>query len=49
MKRGQIMDKRYAIKLFDEYKIKTKWGPEIEDYYYSILSFNILNAGSINE
>lgn len=31
------MDKKYAIKLFDEYKIRTKWDPEIEDYYYSII------------
>ncbi len=31
------MDKKYAIKLFDEYKIRTKWDPEIEDYYYSVI------------
>ena len=31
------MDEKYAIKLFDEYKIRTKWGPEIEDYYYSVI------------
>ena len=31
------MDEKYAIKLFDEYKIRTKWDPEIEDYYYSII------------
>ena len=32
-----IMDEKYAIKLFEEYKIRTKWDPEIEDYYYSII------------
>ena len=31
------MDEKYAIKLFDEYKIRTKWDPEIEDYYYSVI------------
>ena len=31
------MGKKYAIKLFDEYKIRTKWDPEIEDYYYSVI------------
>lgn len=31
------MDKKYAIKLFDEYKIRTKWDSEIEDYYYSVI------------
>ena len=31
------MDEKYAIKLFKEYKIRTKWNPEIEDYYYSII------------
>lgn len=31
------MDEKYAIKLFDEYKIRTKWNPEIEDYYYSVI------------
>jgi len=31
------MDEKYAIKLFEEYKIRTKWDPEIEDYYYSII------------
>ena len=31
------MDEKYAIKLFDEYKIRTKWDPEIEDYYYSAI------------
>ena len=31
------MDEKYAIKLFDEYKIRTKWDSEIEDYYYSII------------
>ena len=27
----------YAIKLFDEYKIRTKWDSEIEVYYYSVI------------
>ena len=36
MKGGIVMDK-YAIKLFNEYKIRTKWDPEIEDYYYSVI------------
>lgn len=31
------MDEKYAIKLFEEYKIRTKWDPEIEDYYYSVI------------
>ena len=31
------MDEKYAIKLFDEYKIRTKWDSEIEDYYYSVI------------
>ena len=31
------MDEKYAIKLFEEYKIRTKWDPEIEDYYYSVM------------
>ena len=31
------MDEKFAIKLFDEYKIRTKWDPEIEDYYYSVI------------
>ena len=37
MKGGKVMDEKYAIKLFDEYKIRTKWDPEIEDYYYSVI------------
>ena len=37
MKGGKLMDEKYAIKLFDEYKIRTKWDPEIEDYYYSVI------------
>ena len=37
MKGGKLMDEKYAIKLFEEYKIRTKWNPEIEDYYYSII------------
>ena len=31
------MDEKYAIKLFEEYKIRTKWDPEMEDYYYSVI------------
>ena len=31
------MDEKYAIKLFDEYRTRTKWDPEIEDYYYSVI------------
>ena len=31
------MDEKYSIKLFEEYKIRTKWDPEIEDYYYSVI------------
>ena len=31
------MDEKYSIKLFDEYKIRTKWDSEIEDYYYSVI------------
>lgn len=31
------MDEKYTIKLFEEYKIRTKWDPEIEDYYYSVI------------
>ena len=31
------MEEKYAIKLFEEYKIRTKWDPEIEDWYYSII------------
>ena len=31
------MQEEYAIKLFNEYKIRTKWDSEIEDYYYSII------------
>lgn len=27
----------YAIKLFDEYKIRTKWDSEIENCYYSVI------------
>ena len=37
MKRGKIIDEKYAIKYFEEYKIMTKWDPEIEDYYYSVI------------
>lgn len=31
------MDEKYSIKLFEEYKIRTKWDPEIEDCYYSVI------------
>jgi len=31
------MDEKYSIKLFEEYKIRTKWDSEIEDYYYSVI------------
>jgi len=31
------MEEKYAIKLFEEYKIRTKWDSEIEDWYYSII------------
>ena len=31
------MNEKYAIKLFDDYKIRTKWDSEIEDYYYSVI------------
>ena len=31
------MDKKYTIKLFDDYKIRTKWNSEIEDYYYLVM------------
>ena len=31
------MDEKYAIKLFEEYKIRTKWDSEIEDHYYSVI------------
>jgi len=31
------MDEKYAIKLFEEYKIRTKWDSEIEEYYYSVI------------
>ena len=37
MKGGKLMNEKYAIKLFDEYKIRTKWDSEIEDYYYSVI------------
>ena len=36
-KRGKNMKEEYAIKLFDEYKIRTKWDLEIGDYYYSVI------------
>ena len=31
------MDEKYAIKLFEEYKIRTKWDPEIENHYCSVI------------
>lgn len=31
------MEEKYAIKLFEEYEIRTKWDSEIEDYYYSVI------------
>ena len=31
------MDEKYAIKLFEEYKIRTKWDPEIENRYCSVI------------
>jgi hypothetical protein len=30
VKGGKVMDEKYAIKFFEEYKIKTLWDPEIE-------------------
>ena len=40
------MDEKYAIKLFDEYKIRTKWDSEIEDYYYSVIDVIAVLTGS---
>ena len=40
------MDEKYAIKLFEEYKIRTKWNPEIEDYYYSVIDVIAVLTGS---
>lgn len=31
------MDEKFAVKLFEEYEIRTKWDPEIEDYFYSVI------------
>ena len=42
------MDEKYAIKLFEEYKIMTKWDPEIEDYYYSVIDVIAVLSGSKN-
>lgn len=42
------MDEKYAIKLFEEYKIRTKWDPEIEDYYYSVIDVIAVLSGSKN-
>ena len=33
LKGGKFMDEQYVIKLFEEYKIRTKWDSEIENYY----------------
>ena len=46
MKGGKLMDEKYAIKLFDEYKIRTKWDSEIEDYYYSVIDVIAVLTGS---
>ena len=46
MKGGRVMDEKYAIKLFEEYKIRTKWDPEIEDYYYSVIDVIAVLTGS---
>ena len=46
MKGGNFMDKKYAIKLFEEYKIRTKWDSEIEDYYYSVIDVIAVLTGS---
>ena len=46
MKGGRVMDEKYAIKLFEEYKIRTKWNPEIEDYYYSVIDVIAVLTGS---
>ena len=48
MKGGKIMDEKYAIKLFEEYKIRTKLDPEIEDYYYSVIDVIAILSGSKN-
>ncbi len=40
------MDEKYAIKLFEEYKIRTKWDTEIEDYYYSVIDVIAVLTGS---
>ncbi|MBQ8017365.1 MAG: Bro-N domain-containing protein [Methanobrevibacter sp.] len=42
------MDEKYAIKLFEEYEIRTKWDPEIEDYYYSVIDVIAVLSGSKN-
>ena len=42
------MYEKYAIKLFEEYKIRTKWDPEIEDYYYSVIDVIAILSGSKN-
>ncbi|MBE6488053.1 MAG: hypothetical protein E7Z86_05015 [Methanosphaera stadtmanae] len=31
------MNEKYAVKLFEEYKIRTKWDSEKEEYYYSVI------------
>ena len=42
------MYEKYAIKLFEEYKIRTKWDPEIEDCYYSVIDVIAILSGSKN-
>ena len=42
------MYEKYAIKLFEEYKIRTKLDPEIEDYYYSVIDVIAILSGSKN-
>ena len=40
------MDEKFAIKLFEEYEIRTKWDSEIEDYYYSVIDVIAVLTGS---
>ena len=42
------MDEKYDIGLFDEYKIRTKWDSEIEDYYYSVIDVIAVLTESTN-
>ena len=48
MKGGKITNEKYAIKLFEEYKIRTKLDPEIEDYCYSVIDVITVLTGSKN-